>query len=178
MPKAKIIHRGKFITYLKKGRYEYIERQNCSGIIIIVAVNDEGKLIFVEQFRPPVNSQTIEFPAGLVGDDEKKGESYKTAAKRELLEETGYKAKKVVKLMSGPVSGGSASDLITMVQAIDIKKVASGGGDDTEDIIIHEVPLIEVLSWLKSMEKKGCLVEPKIYAGLFFLNTYNKNLKK
>jgi len=96
------------------------------------------------------------------------------AAKRELLEETGYQAKRMIKLIDGPVSGGSSSDIITIVQASDIKKVAKGGGDEYESIHIHEVPLHKTDQWLIHMRKKGCLIEPKIYAGLYFLKNYNK----
>jgi len=142
--KKKIIAEGKFLRFIKKGDWEYFERNNCSDIVIILAMTENQKVIFVEQFRPPVNKKVIEFPAGLVNDHaphkvqkngkseiiykKRKKESLSSAAKRELLEETGYKAGKIVELLKGPSSGGSSSDIVTIVHAQEIQKVAEGGG--------------------------------------------------
>jgi len=174
-PKRVILKEGNFMRLVKKGEWEFVERNNCSGIVIIVAMTDQEKVIFVEQYRPPVDKKVIEFPAGLVNDHgHPKIESFVTAAKRELLEEAGYQAQRIVKLLEGPVSSGSSGDIVTMVLATGLKKVASGGGvDEFESIIVHEVDLKDVDSWLKKMESQGYLVEPKIYTGLYFLKNYN-----
>ena len=169
-----IIHNGKFIRFLKYGHWEYVERSNCTGIVIIAALTKDQKVLFVEQFRPPVRKKVVEFPAGLVSDKRHlKNESILKAAKRELWEETGYQAKKMVKLTDGPVSSGLTSDMVTMVLATELTKTGKGGGDSTEGITTHEVKLKEVDRWLLQMKRKGYLVEPKIYAGLYFLNKYN-----
>lgn len=65
----KVVAEGRFLRFLIKQGWEYVERPNCTGIVIIVAVTDEGKLLFTEQFRLPVGRPVIEFPAGLVGDE-------------------------------------------------------------------------------------------------------------
>lgn len=172
--KRKIVHEGKFLRFVSMGEWEYVQRNNCSAIVIIVAMTDEERVIFVEQYRPPVGKKVIEFPAGLVNDRKsRKKESLLSAAKRELLEETGYKAGRIVKLLEGPVSSGSSSDIVTMVQAKNVRKVAQGGGDEFESIVVHEVPLNEVDQWLAKMRRKGFLIEPKIYTGLYFLKTLN-----
>ena len=90
----KVIKEGKFIRFVRRGEWEYFERNNCSAIVIIVAMTRQRKVLFVEQYRPPVGKKVIEFPAGLVNDRglEKK-ESILRAARRELFEETGYRAK-------------------------------------------------------------------------------------
>ena len=165
-----ILHEGDFLRLIREGQWEYIERNNCRGIVIILAMTDDEKVILVEQYRQPVHKKVIEFPAGLICDDPKhKNESMTTAAKRELLEETGYKAGKIVKLLTGPVSSGFTADIVTVVRAYGLRKVARGGGDHTENIVVHEVPLAKAEHWLKQMARKGCLIEPKVYAGLFFL---------
>ena len=93
-----------------------------------------------------------------------------TAARREFLEETGYKAERFLKLLDGPVSAGLTSDCVTMYRAYGLKKVSRGGGiDKTEIIDVHEIPLQRVERWLTSMRKKGFLVDPKVYAGIYFL---------
>lgn len=175
-PHAKriILKEGKFMRLVKKGKWEFAERNNCSGIVIIVAMTNEKKVIFVEQYRPPVDKRVIEFPAGLVNDEcYPKIESFATAAKRELLEETGYQAQKIIELLKGPASSGSSADVVTMVHAKGLKKVAAGGGNKFESIVVHEVDFKKVDVWLKTMEAKGYLVEPKIYTGLYFLKNYN-----
>ncbi len=67
----------------------------------VVAFTENGKLILVRQYKAGANAITLEVPAGYM----KKGESPLKAAKRELLEETGYKAriwKKIGKFYSNP----------------------------------------------------------------------------
>ena len=169
--KKVVVREGKYIRFLKKGGWEYVERNNCTGIVIVLAMTDEGEVIFTEQYRPPVETNVIEFTAGLVNDrNPKKKESLVTAARRELLEEAGYTARKFVQITQGPVSGGLTSDRIYMLRAFGLKKVSQGGGDGTEFIKVHEVDLKKVPRWLRQQEKKGCLVDPKVYAGLYFLN--------
>ena len=173
--KQKIIHEGEFLRFIRQGRWEYTQRNNCSAIVIIAAMTEDDHVVFVEQYRPPVNKRVIEFPAGLVNDrGHKKKESNLSAAKRELLEETGYCAKKWVKILEGPVSSGSSADMVTMYLADNARKIAEGGGDDLESIIVHSIPIKNVDHWLVQMKRKECLVEPKIYTGLYFLKTYNR----
>ena len=170
----RINYEGRFLRFVTKGRWEYVERHNCSAIVLILAVTKEDELIFVEQYRPPVNKRVIEFPAGLVNDEFLfRKESLYQAASRELEEETGYRAQKFIKILKGPVSPGLTSDQITMLKAVGLKKISNGGGVGVEDIRVHKVPLKKVENWLKRMNKKGYFIEPKIYAGLYFLQKNN-----
>jgi ADP-ribose pyrophosphatase len=98
-------------------------------------------------------------------------ETMEAAARRELLEETGYQAEHLSLLIEGPVSSGLSAEIITFYQALDAVKVAAGGGDATESIKVHEVPLKGADLWLYEMERKGLLVDPKVYVGLYFLKT-------
>ena len=93
MPDAtpEVIYEGKHVRLVRRGEWEYVTRKNVTGIVGIVAVTDEGKLLLVEQPRPPLNRNVIELPAGLAGDVAgQEGEELANAARRELLEETGY----------------------------------------------------------------------------------------
>ena len=173
-PKVSLIE-GKFLRFIKKDRWEYVERTNCTGIVIVLALTKEGNLIFTEQYRPPVGKNVIEFPAGLVNDlDAPKKETLISAAKRELFEETGYKVEKLKKILCGPVSGGLTSDLVYVFKAIGLKKVGAGGGDHFESITVHEIPFKKVHRWLNQQQKAGKLVDPKVYAELYFLNDRKK----
>jgi ADP-ribose pyrophosphatase len=172
--RLQLIKAGRFIHFLKCGTWEFVRRANCTGIVIIVAVTPEGRVLFTEQERVPVGGRVVEFPAGLVNDRPgHRKESLAAGAKRELWEETGYRARSMVKLLEGPAASGSSSDLITFFRAGGLKKTGKGGGDDTEDIVVHEIPLKDVEAWLAGQARQGRLIDPKIYTGLYFLNKYN-----
>ena len=66
--KKKVIHEGEFLRFVRSGEWEYFERNNCSAIVIIVAMTKQKRVLFVKQFRPPVGKKVIELPAGLVND--------------------------------------------------------------------------------------------------------------
>ena len=81
---------GKFVEVRRRGRWEYAGRPGNMRAAVILAV-DADEVILVEQYRVPVGKFCLEFPAGLIGD-EIEGEDALTSAKRELEEETGYRA--------------------------------------------------------------------------------------
>jgi ADP-ribose pyrophosphatase len=161
---------GKFLALVKEGRWEYVDRIGSTGAAIIVAVTDEQKLLLVEQHRIPVHARTIELPAGIVGDEPGgTSETLAEAAKRELLEETGYAAEHIEALTTGPASSGLTSEVVTLLLASNLRRVNAGGGGAHEDITVHEVPLTEVREWLATKAKQGLLIEPKVYTGLYFV---------
>ncbi len=169
--KKQIIGKGRFIQLVKKRSWEYAERINCTGAVFIVAVTKERKLLLTEQHRLPVGRRVIELPAGIVGDEKAhRKESFVSAAKRELLEETGYDARRIVSLANGPTSAGFGNEMVALVMAKGLRKESKGGGAGAEQITVHEIPLKKVVSWLRLMQRKGRLVDPKIYAGLYFIN--------
>lgn len=165
------LYTGRFLALIKEGHWEYAERVNATGAAIIVALTDEQKLLLVEQFRIPVHSRTIELPAGIIGDEPDAGdESIEQAANRELIEETGYSAARVEVLTHGPASSGLTSETVSLFRATGLRRVGKGGGIEHEEITVHEVSLDEVDAWLKTKAKTGALIDPKIYAGLYFLH--------
>ena len=95
------------------------------------------------------------------------------AARRELLEETGYAADHIEAVTTGAACSGITSERVTLFHATQLRRVGTGGGVAHEDITVHEVPLAEVVPWLEAKAKIGVLVDPKVYAGLFFI-TQNK----
>jgi ADP-ribose pyrophosphatase len=164
------LYTGRFLALVKEGRWEYVERVNATGAAIIVAVTPEQKLLLVEQYRIPVHRRTIELPAGIVGDEPGgANEGLADAAKRELLEETGYAAQHIEVLTTGPASSGLTSEVVTLALATGLTRVNAGGGVAHEEITVHEIPLSEVDDWLAAKASAGLLIEPKVYAGLYFL---------
>ncbi|MEQ9380064.1 MAG: NUDIX hydrolase, partial [Pirellulales bacterium] len=87
------VYKGSHLSMHKRGGWEYASRNTLKPAVGIVAVTDTGRVILVEQHRPPVGRSVIELPAGLSGDIAgSENEALLEAAKRELLEETGYVA--------------------------------------------------------------------------------------
>jgi ADP-ribose pyrophosphatase len=160
----KILGEGRFVRLLERDSYEYVERLGCTGIISVVALTAENEMIFVEQFRHPVAARTIELVAGLVGD--MGAESLETAARRELLEESGYEAGDLQFLMECPSSGGITAARVNYFLARDVVKIHAGGGVDDEDITVHTVPTRDVHGWLQEKNRAGLLLDPKVYLGL------------
>ena len=161
---------GRWLRVRRRGHWEFAERTNAGGMaVIIVAVTPERKLLFVEQHRIPVEGRTIEMPAGLVGDQEA-GETLETAASRELIEETGWQAARVEVLLVGPTSSGFSNERVAFVRATGLEKVGAGGGDDSEDIRVHEVPVDEAPAWMVRKMAEGYQLDAKLWAGLWLLD--------
>lgn len=163
--RARVLHEGEFLRLLRRRHWEYVERTNSRGVAVIVALAPGRKLLLVEQFRLPVMRPVIELPAGLIGDlggDETLAE----AARRELIEETGYRAGRMEALAGGPTTAGLSNELTTFCRAEELERVGPGGGDETESIIVHEVPLSELRAWLAEQGRRAA-IDPKLYAGLW-----------
>jgi ADP-ribose pyrophosphatase len=161
---------GKFLEIVRRGRWEFVRRRGTTGVVGIVAVTDAGRLLLVEQYRPPVGRNAIELPAGLAGDVAgAEHEPLAEAARRELLEETGYDAREVTYLTEGVSSAGMTDETVTLFRASGLVKRRDAVGDASEQITLHEVPVGEVESWLRERVRGGAVVDLKIYAALRFV---------
>jgi ADP-ribose pyrophosphatase len=165
---ATIHYRGRFLGLQERDRWEYAFRTNATGVVVMVPVTDAGELVLVEQYRIPVRSRVLELPAGLVGDTDDPGESLETAAQRELIEETGYHAGYFDKLLTCPSTPGMSDEIVSIFFAGGLEQVGPGGGSGNEDISVHRVPLENATGWLAARMAEGVMVDPKIYAGLFW----------
>jgi ADP-ribose pyrophosphatase len=164
------LYAGRWLSLRKRGRWEYAERTNPAGAVIIIAITADNKLLFVEQYRVPLQQRTIEMPAGLVGDIAGQAdESALLAAQRELKEETGYRCGRVEFIHRGPSSSGMSTEMIAFVRAYDLEKVGAGGGDASENIVVHEVPRHNAGAWLFARANEGYSIDPKLFAGLWFI---------
>ncbi len=164
-----LLYEGSYLRLLRRAGWEYVERIGVTGIVGMVPITDRGEIVLVEQVRVPCGAAVVELPAGLVGDLAGQAhESLEDAARRELEEETGFRAAKLERLMEGPTAAGSSSSNMTLFLATGLTQVGPGGGDEDEDITVHVVPLGDVAAWLEARRREGLLLDPKIYAGLWF----------
>jgi len=151
---------GKFIVARRQGRWEYVGRARGIHAAVILAI-DDGHVLLVEQYRVPLKAQCIELPAGLVGD-ETEGEAIEIAAARELEEETGYRTDRIEPLGRFASSPGMVSETFTLVRARSLTKVGEGGGDGSENIIVHRVPLDQVGNFIDQKRAEGAVIDVKL----------------
>ena len=155
---------GRFITVKQQGAWEYVSRSRGIHAAVILAIDDaaDGRhVVLVEQYRVPLKVNCLELPAGLVGDDSA-GEAAEVAAERELEEETGYRAanwRTVGEFYSSP---GMVSESFTLLVATGLTRVGDGGGVDSEDIIVHRVPLTDVADFVAAKRAEGCGIDVRV----------------
>ena len=165
----RVVYEGRYQRMVVRGTWEYSERTHAGGLAaIIIAVTPDDEVLFVEQFRVPLQARTIEMPAGLVGD-ESAHDTLADAARRELIEETGWSPGRVEVLLVGPTSSGMSNERIAFVRARELVKVGDGGGVDNEDITVHAVPRSDAPRWLMQKHAEGYELDLKLWAGLWMI---------
>jgi ADP-ribose pyrophosphatase len=165
LPPPEVMWEGKFVRVLKRDKWEYASRTRDIRAVVILAEH-EGKVILVEQPRVPTDCRCIELPAGLVGDHDPNA-TVETTAIHELEEETGFTAERVERLGDFYASPGMLSEGFTLVRALGTRKIGEGGGDDSEDIIVHLVPRADIPNFIEQKRAEGYGVDVKL---LLFMN--------
>jgi ADP-ribose pyrophosphatase len=170
-PQVETLFRTKYLALVSSGKWQWVSRPNA--VVCIVGLTDDDEVLLIEQFRTPVNARVIEWPAGLVGDDAATtNEPLVEAAKRELLEETGYNAAEMQEAFCGVTSAGLTDEATTFFVAKGLSKVQETTGVDGEDIQQHRVPLHRVDAWLAERQQAGTKIDARILAGLYLLRRY------
>jgi ADP-ribose pyrophosphatase len=160
-----------FLRLIDRDGWTFVERPNSQGVVTIIPLTAERRLLLVEQFRAPLGRKVIEFPAGLMGDEPgHENEDPVASARRELIEETGYEARDLELVATTATSPGMANELVHFILAWNLVRVGAGGGIDSENIVAHEVPIADARAWLREQEGKGLVIAAKVFAGLYFAN--------
>lgn len=166
-PNRKQVFNGKLIKlYLEKRRFPngYIanlEVVKHPGAVLIVPVLDRERVVLIKQYRPVVNSVIWELPAGTFH----KGEKPLSCAKRELMEEVGFKASLWKRLGFIYPAPGYTTEKIIIYKASRLRKVKS---ETQEDEII--MPRIFTKKDLAKLLRFGKIVDAKTIAALKFAN--------
>ncbi|MBK6918949.1 MAG: NUDIX hydrolase [Deltaproteobacteria bacterium] len=112
----------------------------------IIPITTTGEVVMIRQFRHGAGCETLEIPGGLLDADEDPG----TAAARELLEETGYRAGKVVALGSVHPNPALFKNRIHAFLATGCEKVTEIANDESEQTTIELVPVDAIDGLLSS----------------------------
>ncbi|MFY9844804.1 MAG: NUDIX hydrolase [Terriglobales bacterium] len=141
-----------------------------SGSVVVLAVDDanlgrttrkaEPRILLERQYRHAAQSMMWELPAGRIDY----GETGLTAAKRELLEETGYTARQWKRILHFYVSPGFLDETMTIYLARDLR-AGQAQPEADEKIAIKFFTLSEA----KRMALLGCLRDAKTICGILWL---------
>jgi ADP-ribose pyrophosphatase len=154
---------GKWITAKRRGKWEYVSRARGIRAAVIVAIDAEDHVLLVDQYRVPLGKRCLELPAGLIGDEPgSENDGPLDAARRELIEETGYDCAHAESLGEYYSSPGLVSESFTLVRATGLKKVGEGGGLADEDIIVHRVPLAGLADFVAAKRAGGLAIDVKL----------------
>lgn len=121
----------------------------------IIAITEEGEYVLVRQYRHALGIVEFELCAGTMDAADK---SPLDAAKRELMEETGYAGGEWTELTALSANPTSMNNLNHTFIAKGVKRVSSQHLDETEDITVHLFSLEELVDLLRRDEMKQALM--------------------
>ncbi len=104
----------------------------------VVAVTQDQLLVLIRQYRPGIDAVHFELPAGVVDDADA---SMEAAARRELLEETGYGGGRWVQLTALSANPALQTNLTFCFVAEDVELQAEAAPEQTEDLRVHLISL-------------------------------------
>lgn len=157
--KREVVFEGKYLQVVRKefdtdmgegGTWETVERKNIygRGAVVIVALTKDRKVVLERNWRVPLESFVIQFPAGLT---DREGESEEETAKRELLEETGYRAKRLIPIISVPVSPVLTATRAMHFLAPEVEFVGRQGREIGEQIGVLKIPVDKISDFLLNL---------------------------
>ena len=137
---------------------------NHNPTVAIIAINDKNELILIKQYRAAVKKNILEIPAGSLDSLE---ESPADCAQRELAEETGFKAKTLVKLFEGYLLPGYCNEYMYFFLAQDL---FSAPLTPDEDEFIEIIPT--TFSQAQELLKNGEIIDAKTALGIILADSY------
>jgi ADP-ribose pyrophosphatase len=163
---AEIIKKKRFLDFrqhvpvkLPNGRTVSVSYINHPGAVIVVPFLSKDKIVFMKQFRPALKKYIYELPAGTLDPNE----SLATCAKRELIEETGLRAKKVTKIGQIYPVPGYSTEIIYCFKA---EGLTQGIAEPEEYEVIKNI--IMTKTDVKKLFKEGKLQDGKSICALTF----------
>ncbi|HEX8248181.1 MAG TPA: NUDIX hydrolase [Pyrinomonadaceae bacterium] len=134
----------------------------------IIALDAENRVVLIEQFRHGTEEIVLEIPGGMIDA----GEAPETAARRELLEETGFASDELVFLGKSRPNPAIQNNWIYHFAALNCRKIRETAFDEHESVVTKLVALDEIPRLIESEQITHSLV----LAGFYKLNLHLKNL--
>ena len=141
-----------------KGTREYLRHP---GAVMIIPLLDAGQVLLERQFRYPLGRSIVEFPAGKIDA----GEVPFECAKRELLEETGYTARRWSYLGGLHNAIAYSDEKIEIFLAEDLERTGDAAPDAGETLEVFEASWRQLLEWIRD----GSVTDVKTMVGAFWL---------
>ena len=163
---GKILKVKQYQVELENGKITQRDVIRHNGAVALVAVKDNGNILFVKQFRFPVAEETLEIPAGKID----LGESIENCALRELEEETGYISDNIVKIGQMYPTCAYSDEVIHIFLAENLKKTKQNLDDD-EFLSVIEIPLEKALNMIVN----GEVPDAKTQLGILLYNKIKNN---
>lgn len=163
---SKALHRGRVINLrvdtIDVGGGKTVQREIIEhpGAVVIAAVDDEGRVLMVRQYRHAAGEALLELPAGTM----EPGEEPTVTAVRELQEETGYYPGELTPAGGYFSTPGFCNEFLHLFIARHLRAQPLKGDDD-EEIEVEAVPVEDIPSLVLS----GKIKDAKTIAGLFVL---------
>ena len=128
--------------------------------VIIFAMTPENKIILVRQYRPALDKTTLEFPCGAVEGSE----DWEIAARRELLEETGYRADQFQYLGVGRfmLNRSTAKEHMYVARNAVLEKERTSHEDEISEVILIEPQELKRLTLAGEFEHFAALALVKV----------------
>jgi ADP-ribose pyrophosphatase len=162
--KSEIVFRGKVFNIRRDvvkaptGRSHVVDVVDHSGAVTMMPVDDQGRILFVRQYRHATGGYILELPAGTLDPDEAPAD----CAIRECREEVGMTAGRLIHLGDCYLAPGYSSELNHMYLALDLTP-APLNPDEDEDIRVEPIPLADI----QELVARGEVRDGKTLAGLF-----------
>jgi ADP-ribose diphosphatase len=166
----KVIFKGRvFNTIVDEVEYESGNRSvreiaEHSGGAVVLPLLDDGRVVFVYQYRYPLKEHIYELPAGKL----EPGEPPEECARRELKEETGYDAGKLEKLTAIYTTPGFCTEKLHIFIARNLKDGKQQLEEGELGLSLKYIPAGEAFE----MVRKNEIVDAKTIVGLFFLKDF------
>jgi 8-oxo-dGTP pyrophosphatase MutT (NUDIX family) len=133
------------------------------GAVAVLVLDDDGRVLLIQQYRHPIRSRDWEIPAGLLDIE---GEDPLVAAKRELSEEVDLLASDWSHLVTFNSSPGGSNELITVFLARGISATVNSyhRTDEEADIVVRWVPIGEVIAGVLAQDLKNSILAIAVLA--------------
>ncbi|SDB91817.1 ADP-ribose pyrophosphatase [Pelagirhabdus alkalitolerans] len=152
---TKHIYKGAIIdvtvddVQLPNGEQSKRELVKHPGAVAVIALTDDNKLLMVKQYRKPMESSSIEIPAGKLEE----GEEPILTARRELEEETGYTTDQLHYITSFYSSPGFSDEYLHLYWTDQVTKLEIRPDlDEDEFVELYEADIAQIDEWIKKKE--------------------------